>query len=212
MANPTLLTVLRSGGDFTADHVHALRRGVARHWPKDRPLDFACLTDTRLGLYGVREIPMMARFPGWWSKCEMLRYDIPGTVLYLDLDCIILGDPSDLAAIDELAVLRDFYRPKGLQTALMVLPEVERRAAWDAFLKDPAGIMGRYRSDQEWLETLWLDKAARVQDLVPGQVVGYKTAVREGGEVPEGARVVMFHGRPRPWETDLWDDGMEKAA
>ena len=200
--NPTVISVLRGGGDFLPEHVAALYRGIRRYWPVGRPLDFACVTDTRIGQYGVREIPMVARFPGWFAKTEIFRYDIPGTLLYLDLDCVITGNLSDLAAINELAVLRDFYRPRGLQTALMVLPEADRRAAWDAFLQDPAGIIARYRSDQEWLETLWLDKAARVQDLVPG-VYGYKTDV-QGKDVPEDARVVMYHGSPRPWETELW--------
>lgn len=198
----TVLCVLRSGGEYRPEHVAALRRGVREHWPEDRPLDFACLTDTPLKLYGVREIPLVHDWPGWWAKLEITRRDIPGTVVYLDLDCIITGDLSDLAALDTLAILRDFYRPKGLQTALMVLPERDRWDVWGHFTERPADIMRRFRSDQEYLETHWLKRAKRVQDCVPG-IYGYKTDVR-GKAVPEDCRVLMFHGRPRPWDTELW--------
>ena len=202
MADPTVLTVLRSGGDFTADHVHALRRGVARHWPTDRPLDFACLTDTRLGLYGVREIPLVHDWPGWFSKLEAFRPDISGDVLLMDLDTVIVGDLSDIAGVGRLTIMRDVYRPRGLQSSLVYIPEAEKAEVWQAWTQDPAEHMRRHRSDQDFLETLWLHRARRWQDDLPGQLVSWKADCRGG--VPEGARCVIFHGRPRPWETELW--------
>jgi hypothetical protein len=51
-------------------------------------------------------------------------------------------------------------------------------------------------------------KAARWQDVLPGQVVSYKIHVQldpkkgkhiGNGLVPAGTRVVCFHGQPRPW-------------
>lgn len=202
MTMPTVLSVLRSGGDFRPEHVIRLYRAIRLHWP-DTFLDFVCLTDTRIGQYGIREIPLIGGWRGWWSKMELMRPDIPGTLLYFDLDCLVVGSLADIAGLGGLHLLRDFYRPRGLQAAMMLLPEAERRPVWDAWIANPGAVMKRHRSDQEYLEPIWLQTATRFQDAVPGQIVGYKTDVR-GGPVPEDARVVMYHGRPRPWETELW--------
>ena len=37
------------------------------------------------------------------------------------------------------------------------------------------------------------------QDLLPGQVVSYKNHIRGKEKFPARARVVCFHGKPRPW-------------
>lgn len=199
----TVACVLRSGGEFRPEHVIALYEGVRKHWPGDGPfLDFACLTDTLIGRYGIREIPLIGRWPGWWSKMEVHRSDIPGTVLYLDLDTVIVGDLSGITGVRDLTLMRDVYRPDGLQASFMALPEGDRHAVWAEWIQDPAGIMAAHRSDQEYLETHWLDRAHRWQDALPGQVVSWKVDCQHG--VPEDARVVIYHGRPRPWETELW--------
>lgn len=201
----TIACVLRSGGDYSPEHVLALRRGLQRHWPPTvPPMRMICLTDIWLELYGVERVPLVSAWPGWWAKMELCRRDIRGTLLYFDLDCVIVGGLADLLAVEGLAALRDFYRPGGLQSALMVMPEAERWSVWDSWLESPAQQIRSYRSDQEYLETHWLDRAKRIQDVIPGQVVSYKgDKVAEGG-VPKNARVVMYHGKPRPWETDLW--------
>lgn len=196
--------VLRGGGEYGPEHVVRLCEDVHRHWSGDEPPDFLCLTDTPVGHDGVLEVALQHDWPGWWAKLELFRPDIPGPLLYIDLDCIVTGSLADMAALDGLTVLRDFLRPQGLQTALMVVPEYERAEVWADFWPDPWGHIRRHRSDQEYLEPLWVRRAARIQDALPGQVVGYKTDVRRAGGVPVGARVVMFHGRPRPWTTDLW--------
>ena len=202
MSTPSVLCVLRSGGDYRREHVHALRLNVRRYWPEDRPLDFVCLTDQPLGLYGVREIPLIHDWPGWWAKMETFRPDIPGDVLLVDLDTICVGDLSDIASVGRLTIMRDVYRPHGLQSSLVYIPESEKAPVWTAFTEDPAGHMAEHRSDQDFLETLWLGKAHRWQDDLRGQVVSWKADCRSG--VPKGARVVIYHGRPRPWETPLW--------
>jgi len=45
--------------------------------------------------------------------------------------------------------------------------------------------------------------AIRLQDIVPGQLVSFKAQCSDG--VPDDARVVFFHGLPRPHETALWN-------
>lgn len=206
LARPfTIACVLRSGGDFTPEHVRLLKRGAFQHF--NIPgcyLNFICLTDMPVHDASVRVIPLSCGWPGWWSKMELFRRDIEGDLLYFDLDTVILGDLTRLASVNQLTLLRDFYRPKGLGSGMMYLPAKERAEAWQAWIANPAQHMRMRGGDQRFLETLWLERAARWQDLCPGEVLSYKADVRKHGNViPAGARVLCFHGTPRPWNVQL---------
>lgn len=191
--------VLKSGGDYTPADVSRLADRLEKHAPG---AELVCLTD----FDDVRAsmIKLEYDWPGWWSKMELFKPSIAGTVRYLDLDTVPIGDLSDLGKIRKLAIMRDVYRPDGLQSAVMVIPRSARAQIWKAFIADPAANMAacsvRYSKwgDQGFLETFWRQKAARLQDLMPGQIVSYKVDCRP--TVPAGARLVVFHGKPRPAE------------
>jgi hypothetical protein len=190
---PGIICVLRSGGPYDAEDVLRLKAGVEQHMPGAR---FRCIADTPVR--GVHVIPMAMDWPGWWSKMEAFRPDIPGDWLYLDLDSIIVGSLADMLHLDRLAIMRDVYRPNGLQSSVMWLPEAERWAVWEAFTAQSERHMRRHHAggDQSYLEEHWLGRASLWQDALPGQVVSYKVHCRDG--VPKGARLVVFHGRPKP--------------
>jgi hypothetical protein len=197
MHPPTVACVLRSGGDYDAEDVRRLHEGVKAHLPGAR---FVCLSDVDVP---CERIPLRHDWPGWWSKMELFAPWIEGDLLYFDLDTIIVGQLSDFSGqLNRLAIMRDVMRPDGLQSSVMFLPEAHRAAVWCAFTADPAGNMRRFSwgGDQAFLESLWLPDVARIQDLLPGQIVSYKADVRRLGRVPENARAVVFHGKPRPRE------------
>lgn len=188
----SVATVLRSGGEYRAEHVARLEEQVAQWAPG---AEFWCLTDSPV----EGDVLLRHGWPGWWSKMELFRPDIEGDFLYVDLDTTIVG-PLDGFERDEVTVLRDFYRPAGLGSGLMYLPESSRREVWDKWIEKPEWYMAHTRrGDQGFLETLWLQRAARWQDVLPGKVVSYKVDVRPAGKVPAGTSVVCFHGKPRPW-------------
>jgi hypothetical protein len=207
-----------SGEGFTAKHVQALAQQVERFAPLD---DFVCLTPVSVS--GVECLPLKHEWRGWWVKFELFRPDIKGTVLYLDLDTVITGSLSDIVAVDKLTLLRDFYRdgktlyggiarrrapkPEGLQASLMLLPEADRAEIWEDWMRGPNAHMQRLGSkgDQPLLEQHFLKHAQRWQDVVPGQIVSWKVDCCGGNEfqvpaIPEDARVIVFHGQPRPWQ------------
>ncbi|WP_353474790.1 hypothetical protein PVT71_14570 [Salipiger sp. H15] len=188
--------VLRSGGDFRPEHVDRLRMQVAAHLPG---AEFRCLTDMPVSGSGV--LPLRCGWPGWWSKMEIFSPDVSGDLLMMDLDSAIVGDLGDMAGIGRLAIMRDVYRPAGLQSSVMFLPKAARGEVWGKWISNPGAWMRRFRrgGDQAFLETLWLDRAARWQDVLPGQVVSFK-ADRCAEQLPQDARFVAFHGRPRPWD------------
>ncbi len=203
---PTVVCVLHSGGDFLPEHVWALYDDVRQQWPHDRELSFVCLTDVTL--YAtvpaergrVQEIALKCNYSGWWSKMEMFRPDLDrlGDMLFFDLDTVVIDSLRDIATCGQLTTLSDFYTPKNLASGLMYIPEGDRAEVWAAWMQDTGKHM-RMRGDQNFLRTLWKDRALRWQTVLPGQVVSFKGHVRKLGGVPEDARVVCYHGRPRPW-------------
>lgn len=177
--------VLRPGGDFDAEDVTRLRRGVHEHHP-----DISFI-----------RLPLIYDWPGWWCKMELfrprgLRYDM----LYFDLDTIIVGDLTDIAKVTGLTTLTDFNVEERIASGMMLLPEACRAEVWDKWIADPAGHMAKFPGgDGDFLRSIWGQTPARWQNILPGQVVSYKNHVRGKG-VPADARVVCFHGRPRPRE------------
>lgn len=198
-----VLSVLKSGGDFTPADVALLREGVHGQLPQ---VTFECLTDMSVP---SPSIELQYGWPGWWSKMELFRPDIHGDLLFFDLDSVITGPLDDIIAVDQLTLLSDFYHPAHLASGVMFLPEASRQTIWDAWIADPEGNMATYEDwsdgihgDGRFLDELLGETAARWQDLLPGQIVSYKMHVRPAAEVDPNARVICFHGRPRP--RDVW--------
>jgi len=211
MTTHTLVCVLRSGGEYTPAHVRCLYQTVTRHWPIDGPaLKFVALTDVRIDMPGICEVPLRADWPGWWAKLELCRPDLVGSFLYCDLDTIVVRDPTTLWSVNDVTVLRDFYhrnlptRQHLIGSGLMFMTDDARAAVWTAWQRSPlrAMTLHRARGDQAFLETVWGTSPAKWQDVLPHAVCSYKVDVRrQSDRVPDGARIVCFHGQPRPWHT-----------
>jgi len=205
--NPTVVCVLRSGGEYKPSHVQDLCDGIRTHWPVSRMLRVVVLTDMSVAIQGAedlsfRSLPLRYGWPGWWSKLELFRPELQAldSFLYFDLDTRIVGDLGDIAATQTLTMLQDFYRADRLGSGLMYLPGSERGKIWKHWIDDPYTHMRKFRGDQEFLTPLLQDRAELWQVLLPDQVVSYKVHVKPQGGVPWNARVVCFHGRPRPWQ------------
>lgn len=199
----TVACVMRSGGDFTPEHVWLLKRGVNEHLQD--PFEFRILTDCSFA--GQAGRALRCGYPGWWSKLELFApwNQVLGDVLYFDLDTMIVGPLHDLATAGWLTVLRDFYKPSQTASGMMFLPAAERPFVWERWAADPIGSMQRFvrGGDGAFLNAIWSERQLTYwQDAYPGQVVSYKVHVRPSGQVPPGARVVCYHGRPRPWSSE----------
>ena len=185
-----VVTVLRSGGDYFPEYVYRLRDGVAANLSE--PHQFVCLTDVALD--GVETIQLQTDWPGWWAKLEMFR--LTGPCLYFDLDTIIAGNIDKLANLckrHHMIMLRDFnYKGKGVEGASGVM-------GWSG---DMSYLFKRYdpqrhyrgHGDQGYIGTqchpyYW-------QDLAEGAILSRKVHKNRAG-----ARVVCYHGQPRPHQT-----------
>ena len=163
------------------EYVDRLRRGVERNLT----LDFVW-----------REIGDVDGVEGWWAKLAIFRPgDFKGRCLYIDLDTIITGSLDHLASYDgPFAGLTDFYHPELFASGVMMWEAGEADHIWTNWEK--AGRpMFHPRGDGAWIESM-MPAASRLQTLFPSQFVSFKAHCAQG--IPANARMVCFHGLPRP--------------
>lgn len=178
----TVACVLKSGGCYTPEYVERLKAGVDAHLTGHR---FVCLSDVDVP---CERIQLTEDLPGWWSKLELFR--LTGPTLYLDLDTVITGDLSEIAAYPHrFTMLSDFLKPERPASGVMAWS-----GDWSCLLDEyEPGRSYPGHGDQGYIG--WkLGQVERFQDLFPGQVVSRKVvSTRNANE-----RIVCFHGLPRP--------------
>ena len=201
-----------------AEYVNNLHDMVLRNMPPQTPFRFICFTDNPDGLdegIDVRPLPEQG-LEGWWNKLALFKKGVfpeGERVVYFDLDTLIINALDDIVAYDgTLACLRDFYRPHGFGSGVMLWKVgADEFNVWDEWVialkpKFPGG-------DQSWIEQFGGIKA--LQDLFPKKFVSYKADCHP--YPPQTAAVVCFHGEPRPhnctqkWVQDVWKIGGASA-
>jgi hypothetical protein len=219
-----IITVLRSGGEFGPAHVAAVRDQIARH-SAPGACAFLCLTDQprEVELLGVGAIPLVHDWPGWWSKMELFRLFAPGSPagcwLFLDLDTIAVRDLAPIVAVAQrgrFTALSDFFRPQDPAMGLLAWRGHELQPLYNRMRADPARWIATFADgDQGFIKDSIrrgvVPPPDRWQEEAPGAVVSYKADL--GGDmdgtrpvaIPPDARLVCFHGRPRPWNSTLAD-------
>lgn len=210
-----IATVLRSGGEFTPDHVRWL------HSQLPKRLSAVCFSD--VPITGIETIPLLERWPAYWAKMELFRPEINEDIFYLDLSTVITGDITDILSNERLTMMRDFMFPHSLGSGLMRIPQECKARVYDAFAAHPGYHMARcatpqIRGDQGFLGKM-LTGVSRWQNLYPGQILSYRANVvhrsrskwaeyglsRGNGSLPNDARIVCFHGHPRPWDVERFE-------
>lgn len=196
---------------------------VQRNLTDGLPGTFTVFTDDPLetGYHPNIELRILPpRLDGWWNKVTLFQgglFPYGDRILYFDLDTVITGPIDELAAYDgHFAILRDFYRPKGLQSSVMSwMAGGVARANWEYFVLAGYPTQDYPGGDQAWIEHVY-PNAIILQDFFPRQFVSYKEHARLG--VPKGASVVVFHGNPRPhevtngWVPEVWKVGGGTSA
>lgn len=190
---------------YGAEYVNRLYRAVERNLTV--PHKFLCLTDDPEGVEcETKLLPRGLR--GWWGKIALFKEAFDGPVLYLDLDTLILGNIDFFAEYKgDFAILRDFYRPDGYGSGVMLWnrphPEI-----WKQWVL--AGCPDHPLGDQGWMEAM-IPNADRLQDVFPDRIKSYKVHCVDGGPPPADASVLCFHGVPKQedfpadhWVSRLW--------
>lgn len=187
--------VLKQGGpDYAPEHVYQLADSILQH--NDVPIE--CYTDAKLNHPGIKRIPLVNGFAGWWSKMELFR-ECKGPTLYLDLDTRVIGKLPAIGG--EFTMLADVYQPGNFGSGVMSW-QVSPAHIYQEFIKRPAFYMQRYRTRRNWGDQAFIrDYLGYVPAVFGDEFRSYKVHCAE--RIPAGTRAVFFHGQPRPWQVDF---------
>jgi hypothetical protein len=195
------------GGANPIQYVKNLRNMVARHTTID--YDFYCITDRQIDLDGVNVIELPTHITKW--KFNLPKFymhadhqAIKGRrILFFDLDTVIVGNIDEFLLYGRYLCTIKPFNPTNwhVSTPGGVLSFVGGETAWiwnkvkeqpEFWVKTTGGkerlILNRLEPKGKW---------DRWQDILPGQLVSYKRHVVKGKDIGN-ARVVAFHGNPRP--------------
>lgn len=170
--------------------VEKLYRGFKRNLTV--PFEFHLFTDrVRSYCEPIRQ-HLFARegVPDYGHCVEPFKLNRP--MIFVGLDTVILGNIDKQAQwalehFGELALPKHPYEPWSINGVVLFgggNPDIYNR--WDG------------ENDMDWMRSF---PHSRIDDLWPGRVVSFKAHVRKK-PFPQDARIVYFHGDPKPNELD----------
>lgn len=210
------------GTEYTAAHVNALRRMVARNYSSAHR--FVCVTNDTDGLDDEVEVvpdredfadvpsPHGGKNPTCYRRLRLFEEDAADTfgdrIVALDLDAVVVADLRPLWALDTSFIGWADPMNKGQYNGSMFLLRAGAHPSiWSSFdpATSPAETMrqGFRGSDQGWISRkLW---ASWPKWTTANGVLSYKANVAKlpGKCLPPGARIVFFHGQPKPWSPEV---------
>jgi hypothetical protein len=226
------LICMKWGEKYGPHYVNRLRSMVARHLPF--PHRFVCFTDDAKGLdpgievFPLPEVELPDGLPErGWRKLGTFHAGLAGLegpTLFLDLDLVIVGDLTPFFEVPgEFLIIRDykpFRRDRYVGNSSVYRFEA---GAWPGIIEEFQthfeSIRRRFRNEQEYLShyvhsrgklTHWPEAWCRSfkRDCMWKGPLGWFRVPR----IPEGARIIVFHGHPHPDEAIEGRSGSWKRA
>lgn len=204
------VVTMRFGSKYGPHYLRAWVAGVQRNITV--PHRLVCFTDDMVpGLPTVMQVQVQD-LGGWWNHLWAFSAWSDNRQLLIDVDDVIVGSLDDLASYDGPHALNsDVYQLENVDGGCQLIPAEPNLALFAEFMDDPKLVRANYYSDKQFYIAR-INDAPRIQDLFPGQWVSYKVHC-QGKGLPAGARIVGFHGEPKPhevadaWVKDHWLDG-----
>lgn len=204
---------------FRAEHVRILRNMVARHYR--RPHRFVAITDSTDIDPDIEVLPLWSDHsalpsphgkhqPSCYRRLKLFSRDaaqwLGERIVSLDLDCVITGDLTHLwDRSDDFVIWGDTNPTNPYNGSMILMNAGARPHVWETF--DPVEspkktkAMGFFGSDQAWLAAC-LGKGEKRWTTADG-VYSYRVhLVQCKRDLPQNARVVMFHGQTDPWSEE----------
>lgn len=189
----TVAAVCVPGGIYNLSHVERLFTQVRQH----------------LSIPFKEHVITESDKPGWFSKVDLFKPKrFSGRVLYLDLDSTVIGSLDDLAMIPvPFAIIKNFKEIKEPDKARFNSSVI----SWDAGSADhlytnfTPSVMDRLNGDQDWIS----EQIPYADTFHKNWCVSYKVRrYAKLNTMPKDARVVCYHGQPKPF--DLPDDDIQR--
>lgn len=198
----TVACVLKVGitgpSKYLPNHVRRLQEMVSKHLKQ--PHRFTCLTNlAAVHMPQFNTQPIGQDWPGWWSKIALFQPGrFQGRVLYLDLDVTVIGSLDELADFDApFVAIQDYQYPLKINSSVMAWDAGAADHLYTAFLPVAKETMAAMHGDQDWIH-------ARIQSarFPKNWCPSFKRDIAPGKRTPEDARVIVYHGRPKPWDLE----------
>jgi len=209
---------MKWGSKFGPDYVNRLYSMVSRNITGD--FRFICLTDNADGVckgVEIRPLPEMSLPEGaerGWRKLSTFKHDfcdVSGKVLFLDLDVVIVSNIDCLFEPEgEFFVIKEWKKSRshGLGNSSVYRFEAGKLAfVYDYFISHIDEVKCSYRHEQSYLcDTL--RKRGLLRFWPQGWCASFKRCCLrpfplnffQAPRIPEGAKIIVFHGRPNPDE------------
>lgn len=174
---------------YTPEWVDRLYRGFARNLT--RPLHLVCFTD-RAYEFGEPIEQVVDGVLGDNGYADCIRpFSLNVPMIFTGLDTVVTGNCDHLAnyamTADTMCLHRDPYNLSQAGNGVVLMPGGMRHVADDH----------RGENDMVWLRSF---PHVFADDLFDGHIISYKARARKFGL--GDARVVYFHGNPKPHEID----------
>lgn len=199
------------GNKYRDEDVFCLRRQVKRHLRKKHR--FICLSDRERD--GINCLVPRTTNDGWWAKLQLFyHFQDNGQYLYLDLDTVVVGDLFPLLS-DKLSMPKNWAQSGhgGGQSSVMswsgdysMISDNFRPERLGPAFGEHHGLYGNEMlwGDQEFITKLMGAPGTEFVGAMPG-VYSYKYHCRQQGRPPVDAKVIAFHGTPKPGDvSDKW--------
>ena len=137
-----------------------------------------------------------------------------GRLVVLGLDTVITGDITEICDLDcEIGLPTDPYHPPNVCNGVGLFSNAAAGELWETYQADTGiwhrkAVYGGQFSEMMFLRQVANDRATRLEQVFPDQIVSYKVHKPD----PNKARIVYFHGRPKPnqvkdpWIVQNWTD------
>ncbi len=214
------------GVKYPADEVNRLYRALQR--VQKTPFTLTCVTDYPEGIMPevrvlqIPDLPVIGNeeMKHGWRKLTLfspaLRGVVTGPTLYLDLDVVLLRPLDELFTYDpHFAVIKDYkifrYRNSWTgNTSTFFYNADHDYGVYEQLLALGLSVKERYRNEQEFLCDVMRGQgmlkywprgwcASWKYDCVPTFPMG----LWQTPQAPAQAKVLVFHGRPKPEEAVL---------
>jgi hypothetical protein len=232
---------MKWGTLYGADYVNRLYSMVHRNLSLE--FKMVCFTDDDNGIidevdcYPIPEIDVPGNLPErMWKKLTTLKgdlYGLKGTALFLDLDVVIVDNIDCFFEVDgDFRIIKDYnkqWRITG-NSSVYRFEIGEHPYVFDYFVKNFDSIRKEHRNEQEYLTTA-IYKKGKLQYWPTPWCPSYKYdcvsrvpfAFWKKPFIPEGAKIIIFHGEinppkaitggrgkwyryvaPAPWVAEYW--------
>lgn len=221
---PVNILCMKWGVKFHSDYVNRLYRAVARHL--SLPHRFVCLTDDSAGLdpnietFPIPDMPIDISGPErGWTKILTFNdqlYDLRGQCLFLDLDVLIIDSIDEFFTLKgDVWIIKDWLKRDGTGNSSVYRFEIGQHPdVLDDFIRRWPEVKNQYRNEQEFISAALLKKQALsywpdnwCRSFKRHCMHRFPTSLVKIPQLPESAKIIVFHGHPNPDEAIMGKAG-----